>query len=39
MPRRPFDNRLPFIQKPNELDGALTELLDAEFDESLITGK
>jgi methylmalonyl-CoA/ethylmalonyl-CoA epimerase len=36
-PRRLFGNRYAFIQKPNELGGVLTELLDGEFDKGLIT--
>lgn len=36
-PRHLFGNRYAFIQKPSELGGVLTELLDGEFDEGLIT--
>lgn len=36
-PRQLFGNRYAFIQKPSELGGVLTELLDGEFDEGLIT--
>ena len=37
-PRCLFGNRYAFIQKPSELGGVLTELLDGEFDVGL-TGK
>ena len=36
-PRHLFGNRYAFIQKPSELGGVLTELLDGEFDKGLIT--
>jgi methylmalonyl-CoA/ethylmalonyl-CoA epimerase len=36
-PRHLFGNRYAFIQRPSELGGVLTELLDGEFDEGLIT--
>ena len=35
-PRHLFGNRYAFIQRPSELGGVLTELLDGEFDEGLI---
>jgi methylmalonyl-CoA/ethylmalonyl-CoA epimerase len=35
-PRHLFGNRYAFIQRPNELGGVLTELVDGEFDEGLI---
>ena len=36
-PRHLFGNRYAFIQRPSELGGVLTELLDGEFDDGLIT--
>ena len=36
-PRHLFGNRYAFIQRPSELGGVLTELLDGEFDKGLIT--
>ena len=36
-PRHLFGNRYAFIQRPSELGGVLTELLDGEFDKGLVT--
>jgi methylmalonyl-CoA/ethylmalonyl-CoA epimerase len=35
-PRHLFGNRYAFVQRPDELCGVLTELLDGEFDKSLV---
>jgi methylmalonyl-CoA/ethylmalonyl-CoA epimerase len=36
-PRALFGNRYAFVQRPNELCGILTELLDGEFDITQVT--
>lgn len=37
-PRSLFGNRYAFIQRPEKLCGILTELLDGDFDKSLVPG-
>ena len=37
-PRSLFGNRYAFVQRPDKLCGVLTELLDGDFDRSLVPG-
>lgn len=38
VPRQLFGNRYAFVQRPDQLCGVLTELLDGEFDPVLVPG-